>query len=504
MTRRNIIANYVGQGATAVLGLAFVPWYIKYLTVEAYGIVGLFSVVQVWLLLLDFGMTPTLDREMARFKAGALDIQSVRNLLRSFELACAAIALVAAGVLALSARYLAANWIQVGHLDVVAVGHALMIMGVVVSLRFCEGIYRSALIGLQQQVWYNAAGVGLAVLRSGGAVVVLAVSPTLTAFFLWQGVISVVTLALFRFRLYATLPAAPRPARFDGQVLRRVRGFAGGMIVVTIANVVFTQGDKLLLLHLVPLKQFSYYMVAATVAGVLFLAVAPITQAIYPVFVRLTETGQLGTLARNYHAASEMVAAVLAVPVALLVMFPRTLLFIWSNNADVATNASPFLRLLAVGQLCYGLVQVPIQLQLSHGWIRLLLRLNIGVVFVQIVALVFIVPRFGLVAAASIWLVLNVAMLVLLLPRVHARLLTGELRHWVDRDVARPLGAALAVVAIAAWLRPDAIGERFDALAYLVAVGVAALLAVVAATTSLRARLVGIVRDVVHHRRVRL
>ena len=64
--RRNAIANFVGQGWTALIGLAFIPIYIRLLGIEAYGLVGVFAVLQSWLAILDLGLTPTLSREMAK------------------------------------------------------------------------------------------------------------------------------------------------------------------------------------------------------------------------------------------------------------------------------------------------------------------------------------------------------------------------------------------------------------------------------------------------------
>ena len=66
----NIAAHYLGQGWTALMQLAFIPFYIKYLGMEAYGLIGFFAMLQAGLALLDMGMTPTLNREMARYKAG--------------------------------------------------------------------------------------------------------------------------------------------------------------------------------------------------------------------------------------------------------------------------------------------------------------------------------------------------------------------------------------------------------------------------------------------------
>ena len=44
MLKRNLIANYVGQGWAALIGLVFIPLYIKYLGIESYGLIGLFAV----------------------------------------------------------------------------------------------------------------------------------------------------------------------------------------------------------------------------------------------------------------------------------------------------------------------------------------------------------------------------------------------------------------------------------------------------------------------------
>ena len=53
------------------MGFVFVPVYISYLGIEAYGLIGLFATLQAWLSLLDLGLSPTLNREMARLRGGA-------------------------------------------------------------------------------------------------------------------------------------------------------------------------------------------------------------------------------------------------------------------------------------------------------------------------------------------------------------------------------------------------------------------------------------------------
>ena len=86
----NLAASVLGNLWTALVQIAFVPVYIALLGLEAYGLIALHAVLQMSLWLLDMGFTPSVSREVARAKAGARDVEGVRRLLRSMELAFAA------------------------------------------------------------------------------------------------------------------------------------------------------------------------------------------------------------------------------------------------------------------------------------------------------------------------------------------------------------------------------------------------------------------------------
>jgi hypothetical protein len=50
--------------------------------------------VQIWFNLLDLGLTPTVARETARFKGGAIDELSYLRLLRGLQIIFCALALL--------------------------------------------------------------------------------------------------------------------------------------------------------------------------------------------------------------------------------------------------------------------------------------------------------------------------------------------------------------------------------------------------------------------------
>lgn len=501
-TRRNIIANYAGQGFASLLSLALVPVYIRYLGIEAYGLVGIFATLQVWLTLLDLGMTPTLGREMARFTAGASTVQHIRDLLRSLEIVVFGVAALVAAALFGASDWIARVWLDAGTLGVDAVAQALAFVGVVVALRFCEGIYRSAIIGLQQQVWLNAAQILLAVLRGGGAVAVLAfVAPTVQAFFVWQGIVSAVTLIVFGAKLHFALPAAPRRPRFSREALGAVRGFAGGMFAITLLAVVLTQVDKLLLSRLLSLADFGIYMLASTVAGGLYLVAGPIVQAVSPALARLLASGNEALLRTEYHRAAQLVSVLLAPAVLMLLLFPRGVLWAWSGNPALSDRAAPILAMLALGTFLNALMQVPYQLQLAAGWTALALRLNAVAVALLIPVLLWSVPRYGAVAAAATWAVLNAFYLLVAIPWMHRRLLTADASRWYVGDVLLPVVGAAAVLGIAWLARPDLAASRIEWLVFIALAGSFATLGAGLCASAIRGRLAAALDVVLRRRR---
>ncbi|TRW14876.1 lipopolysaccharide biosynthesis protein [Glacieibacterium frigidum] len=501
-TRRNIVANYIGQGVAAVVSLAVVPIYIRYLGIEAYGLVGLFATLQVWMTLLDLGMTPTLGREMARYTAGRASIQFIRDLLRSLEILVFGLAAIIAVALYLASDWIARDWLDPGALGVGEVARALALVGVVIALRFCEGIYRSAIIGLQQQVWLNVAGVTLALLRSGGAVALLTQLPTIDAFFIWQGVISLVTLLAYAAKLHFGLPRAARRPRFSLDALRTVRGFAGGIFATTILAVLLTQVDKLLLSRLLSLADFGYYMIASTVTGGILIIIGPVLQAVYPALVRLVAGGDDARLASNYHTASQVMTVLLGPAALTLIFFADGVILAWSGDAKLVVHTAPILAALAVGTFLNALMQVPHHLQLAAGWTSLALYTNVVAVVLLVPALLWGVPRYGPVAAAVIWAVLNAGYVVTTIPIMHRRLLRGEQARWYLADVALPLAAAALVFGAGSWLADQLVLDRLAWLVFLPVVAGLALVAAVLAASALRQRLFAAFAEVARRRRL--
>lgn len=475
--KKNVIANYLGQGWTAVMSLAFVPQYIHYLGIEAYGVIGVYAVLQAWLSLLDMGMTPTLGREMGRFTGGAHSAQSIRDLLRSIEWIVVGIAGVMAAIVWAASNWLASDWLRVEKLSVDVVAQAFTIMGLVTALRFIEGIYRSSLAGLQRQVLLNGLSALMATLRGLGAVGILIwVSPTLEAYFLWQACVSLITIVLLAGATYRLMPGSSTRGRFRLQALLPVWRFAVGMLGITVLSLLLTQVDKVILSKLLSLTEYGYYTLAAAVAGTIFMFIGPIAQAWYPRFCALHAANQPVQLAASYHQATQLVTVMAGSVAVVVALFSNELLFLWTQNHELAARAAPIASMLILGNLLNGFMTLPYQIQLAHGWTSLTVKINLATVLVVVPLLIWVTPRWGVLGAAGVWVGINAFYVLVAVHFMYRRILTREKWRWYGQDLLLPLLPALFVAWMGKiWIAMPA--GRIEQLVLLLIVGGVTLLA---------------------------
>lgn len=438
------------------MGLAFIPLYIHFLGIEAFGLIGLFAILVAWLSLLDLGLTPTLNREMARFTAGVHTAESVRDVLRSVEIIAVGVAILITVATFLAADWIASVWLRVVDLPLTAVTQALAIMGFVTALRLVENVYRSSILGLQQQVLFNIVNSAMSTVRGLGAVGILAwVSPTIQAFFIWQGVVSLATLAVLAWTTYAALPRGTRGGQFSLDALRGIRRFAGGMLGVTFLALLLTQIDKILLSKLLSLGDYGYYTLAALVAGALYMLIGPIAQAWYPRLCELYARDDQAGLIKTYHQGAQLVTVTVGSAAITLILFAETILRLWTQDPELASRVAPLLSLLALGNLLNGLMWIPYQTQLAHGWTSLALRINIVAVLFVVPAILWATPRYGPEGAAWAWVLLNAGYVLIGVHFMYRHILMREKWRWYVSDVAIPIAGGLVAATLIKTLLPS-------------------------------------------------
>ncbi|OJX04177.1 MAG: hypothetical protein BGO72_11865 [Burkholderiales bacterium 70-64] len=455
MVRRDIVANFLGRSWAMLMGIAFVPVYLAILGPEAYGLIGFYATLQAVLIIADFGLSWTITRELSRAPASGAGKHQLASLLRTLEIAYWLIAILAGAAVSIIGGALSERWFRSNTLSTDEIRQTLQLMGVVLALQMPSLFYQGALNGFDRQPTTNLIASLSAMLRWGGAaLVVWLVSPTVHAFFAWQVVAAAVGTGITAWAAWRNVAGEFRRASFDPRVLRQVWRFTFGILASAVAGVLAMQVDKLVLSRLVTLEQFGYYSLAVLLASLVPALVTPFHTAFFPRFSQAHAQGDWPTVSRLYHSGSQLLS-MLIVPTALvLVFFPHELLLVWTGTEAAARNAGTLLSLLALGNLLYSLAGFPNLMLFAAGLPMISATVLIVLAACILPSLLVFAPRFGPIAAAIIWVVASAAYLLAIVPATHRRLLGGELLRWCTSSVLVPVAVASAVFAVAHWLMP--------------------------------------------------
>jgi O-antigen/teichoic acid export membrane protein len=441
---RNLLAGLANSIWSALVGLAVVPFYLKYLGIEAYGLIGFFVTTQALLQLLDLGMAPTINREVARCSVDG-NLKEAGKLLHTLAVVYWCMAGIIALLILVLAPWIAKCWLQSKQLSPQTISHSVMLMGLVVACRWPIGLYQGALIGAQRLAISSSINMLMVTIGSFGAVMVLAfVSPTIEAFFIWQtcvGLIYAITMQWAAWRVIGNTQAN----RFDIDYLRRILRFSLGVGVIALSGLILTQLDKLILSKTLELESFGQYMLATVVASSLYILIIPIFNITYPRFSSLVAQKKLDELLVQYRTASHLLATMLFPFAMVMMLLSRLLIQLWTGNVDLAETEAPLTSLLLVGYALHGVMHMPYALMLAQGETKSMYSIYILLIVLVVPLTAILSLKYGAVGGALAQLLLFVFYVLLGTWITHKKFFRGYGWKWLSKDVGVPLVISLLI-----------------------------------------------------------
>jgi O-antigen/teichoic acid export membrane protein len=468
---RNLIAGFTSSVWTAVIGLLVVPFYLKYLGLEAYGLVGFFTTMQAVFQLLDLGIGPTINREVARSSVSG-EVEAARDLLHTLATVYWIIGILLGAIAVMAGPFLSKHWLNAERLPQATVEHALVLMGVIIAIRWPLGLYLGALVGAQRLTVSSGISIAMVTVTNVGAVAVLAfLSPTIEAFFLWQGFSALIQVLWLRAAAWRALHAKA-PSRFDVRRLAPIWRFSAGMGLVAVLGLVLTNLDKVVLSKFVSLEDLARYNLAGLASRSLYLFLTPVFSAVFPRFSAMVAAEDTSKIADMYKTGTRLLLAVVFPVAAYVGLFSQEIFLVWTRNPDVANHIQPVAAFLLLGTAMNGAMHFPYAIQLAYGHSRLPVVINSILILAFVPLLIVWSKAYGIVGGGAAWAALNVMYLALGTWLTHRVILKGIAWRWLLQDVGIPLLSTLLFVIVALFLMPHLAANVFSKLA------VGALLAV--------------------------
>jgi O-antigen/teichoic acid export membrane protein len=448
----SIIANFLGNIWPSIIGLVAIPFYLKFLGTEAYGLIGVFASLQAILSVLDGGLSTTLNRELAKYTSSNQldDNGKVRNTVRTLEIVYWILALIVGVIAFLLSPFIAKNWVNARNLLVYDIQISFSLLSVSLIFQLPNGFYSGGLSGLHKQVSLNVLRVLFSTLKSFGAILVLYFySNTVIVFFEWILLITILQAIALRGSLWYYLPSPEIRAVFDKNELKRIWRFAAGITGISITTLVISQIDKVILSKILPLSQFGYYSLAATLGFLVFQIIGPLTQSFFPKFASYANKLEFkDELVKIYHNGCQLISVLILPATFILFFFSKELLYIWTQNAQTADYSWKIVSIFALGCGFNGMMHMPHELTLAYGWTKLAFYTNIILIIVLIPFTIFFTIKLGGIGGALSWLCANVIYFLFIPHVLYSRILKGEKFKWYLNDCIKPFVISFVFIGI--------------------------------------------------------
>lgn len=475
--KKNAIANYIGQFYSMLVGIVVLPLYIQYLGPEPYGLVGFFTMLMSWIMLLDMGMTGTLARESARLKDKPEELTELKKLLRSIEALFFITSFFIIVIIYIFSNVIAAEWLTVRELPLITVEKSIKLMGLMVIMRWFVGLYQGAIIGFEQQVWLNVYKIFFNTLKYIGVFFLIKyIVNDIFYFFIYQLVVGILEFLTIQYKVYSLLP---RTSYFFPSIepLKKIAPFAISIAFTSGIWTVFTQVDKLLLSHYIPLAEYGYFTIVIVISAAIMQLSVPISQAILPRMTFLVSKDQEKEMLALYHKATQLVTLVSFSIVAIVSTFSYELLYAWTGNVTASKWAAPILSWYASGYGILTILAFQYYLQYAYGNLKYHVRYNIYFPFISLPFIYFSVINYGAIGAGIAWFTLNFISFIFWPAYVHHKFAKGIHSDWLWKGIFPYLIITIFCVILFKTINLELSSERIMILIELFFLGICVLLA---------------------------
>ena len=467
LPKKNILANYIGQIYVMALSVLVMPMYLHHMGAEAYGLVGFFILMQVFLNLLDAGFSLTLGRQVAEARGNSDKFKIFFKLLRSIEVIFFVLSIIIILLVYIVSDWISQEWIKANALGQDTIQHCITLMGIILSIRWFSTVYKSGINGFEDQVWLNKVNILLATLKYLGSLFVLMfLSQDIKIFFYYQLIIGIIELVILNFRMYKLLPINEIredifSLKIEITVIKSILPFSVSIAYTTLVWTLLMQFDKLILSSVLTLEKFGYFSIIIIISSSLIAIATPVFLAISPKMTMLLSSGEDFKMQDIYKKMTQMITWIVSSTSLLICIYSDQILYILFGDIEASKWGSNILILYTLGYTFFVLGSFQYYLQNSFGDLRYyVLGASLLVAF-QIPVMYYYIIKYEAIGSGFVWLAFNFLWFVFFTLIIHNKFLPKFHLKWLLEDII-PI---LFFVLFLSFLVQQFINFEIDALA---------------------------------------
>jgi O-antigen/teichoic acid export membrane protein len=399
--RRNTLWNLAGTGLPFLLGAVTIPYLLKKIGVEAFGVLTLVWALIGYFSLFDFGLGRALTQQVATARAERRHDQ-LPSLVKTGLWFTAATGAVGGLILAALANDLALRWLNVSVPLQPSTVQALLIAAVGIPLTTVTTGLRGILEAYEDFRAVNLLRMGLGAANFGlPALSVMFVSDSLAWMVGSLIVARVAVLLVHAWLVHRKLPVDWASAQLNKKNIRGLLSFGVWMTVTNVVSPLMVTADRFVISGVLGASVVAYYTVPFEVLIRVLVVPGALTSVLFPRLAAVMTTYPIE--ARRLYRKCVKIVTVVLLPVCLVIALgSKWGLTLWLGEA-FAEKSWGIVCVMALGLLLNGIAHVPFAAIQAAGDARKTAYLHMVELAVYVPILYVSMKSFGLIGAAVAW-----------------------------------------------------------------------------------------------------
>jgi len=396
-TIKNIISNYFAYGITGLFSILIIPYYLSLFGIKEWGIIAVATSVQAMLTIFDLGLAQVMPSYISR----STKLEEKYKAYRIFSTIYLIIGTIAFLFAQVFVKLYIDNWIIINDSKKIVVEVVLRISIIQFFFQYLNGVNVGYWYGTQRITLINKRLILFFFLKHISAILLIRIFGSHPLYYMLPFV-------LFTFIDYLS---AVYLLRSEGSDFKKIKiGFDDykeifkkniGLCIAISLGLIVTQVDKFVLTKNIPINKYGIYTLTYAMAMGILQLYLPVINALLPKVVESERDNHydsgISFVLKYFHFFT-------IVPLILLIIFSKNLLFLWTHNVQIAEEGEMSLRLL----LTYVLFNIAVSINylkfLAKNSFKKIFIINASALVACCLLIIIFNKSLGIMLGGAFWI----------------------------------------------------------------------------------------------------
>lgn len=401
--KRNTLWNLFGSGVPFLLGTVTIPYLLRHVGVEAFGILTLIWALIGYFSLFDFGLGRALTQQVATNRASG-QIEELPSLVKTGLLFILVTGAIGGLLLSVLSSPLGFKWLNVSVTLQQSTVYSLLIAAIGIPMTTLTTGLKGVLEAYEDfkaanmlRLLLGAANFGLPVLS------VMAFGPSLPMMVSSLIVARLVVLGAHLYLVFKKLPVGWIEAKFNKKKMKGLLSFGAWMTMSNIVSPLMVVADRFIISSILGASLVAYYTVPSDFLIRILIIPGALSAALFPRLTSMLNTDRKE--AKKLYLKSLKVVTLTMLPICFSISIGSYWGLSFWLGQDFSQHSWRIASILAVGLLLNSIAHVPYAAVQASGNARITALLHVCEFAFYIPLLFLFLHLFGLPGAAVIWVI---------------------------------------------------------------------------------------------------